>query len=159
MSISMSGATIETGERDTLKGKEVDTSITSDGATANTRRTGFLGLGGKETTGATLAGVTPTFATNVCKAIDDYKTTVQTCINKLEDKNSEQAFKGEGVKTALTNFITEVKDVANSYLDKLSAAEQEIINSVNAAYQSQDTDLSGDMAGDTSTLEGQKATN
>ena len=157
MAISMSGATIETGERDGLKGSSIDTSVTSGGATANTKTTGMLWWKDTTATGATLAGVTPAFATNVCKAIDDYKTNVQTYIDKLEDKNSEQAFKGEQVKAALTNFITEIKTVANSYLDKLSAAEQEIINSVGKAYETQDTDLSGDMGADTTTLDGQKA--
>ena len=57
----------------------------------------------------------------------------------------------------VADFIVKVKEVANSYLDKLSAAEQEIINSVNAAYDTQDTDLSGDLGADSSTLDGQKA--
>lgn len=157
MSISMSGATITDDERRDLNSKEVDTSITDGGATANTRRTGFLGLGGKETTGAKLAGVTPSFAKNVCNAMDTYTNSVKESINKLDSKVSSNAFKGSGITKALQDFIEEVKVVANSYLDKLNAAEQEIINSVDTAYQTQDTDLSGDMSGDTTTLDGQKA--
>ena len=99
MAISMSGATVETGERDRLNSSSIDTSVTSGGATANTKSTSTWykpsTWGDTTTTGATLAGVTANFATNVCKAIDDYKAPVQADINKLEAKSSDAAFKGE----------------------------------------------------------------
>ena len=153
MAISMSGATVETGERDSLLSSTVDTSVTSGGATANTQATGFLGLGGREATGAALAGVTADFAKNVTTEIDSYCTSVNECIDKLSQVEVNTAFKGSGIEAALNNFIESVKAVAKSYTNKLKNAETEIVNSVAQAYQTQDTDISGDLGSDASTLE------
>lgn len=153
MPITMSGATIDTSERDSLLTSTVDTSVVSGGASANTRGTGFLGLGGQEATGAALAGVTADFAKNVSAAIDEYKTAVTTALGKLENVESNEAFKGAGVTAALSRFVESVKKVGNDYIDRLSSAETQIINSVQAAYSTQDTDLSGSLNADAGNLQ------
>lgn len=161
MAITQSGATVNTEERDQLRASNVDTSITSGGAELNTTAMGTIASGVNqvlgtsldvETSGATLAGVTASFAQNVCSAIDTYKANVMTYLDQLQDANSKVAFQGEGISQALTNFIDSVREVATSYLNKLSEAEQDIVNSVQAAYQTQDTDLSGSMSADAGTL-------
>lgn len=159
MSISMSGANLVDDQRSGLKSSEVDQGALGEGATANTRRTGFLGLGGSETTGAALAGVTQEFATKVSNEIENYKTEINNELAKLEDKDSEVAFKGSDVKAALAKFIVSVREVAQSYTEKLSLAEKQIIASVQTVYSTQDAQLAGDMNADSGTLEGQKATN
>lgn len=162
MAITQSRATVDTTERENLRSSNVDTSITTGGAELNTTSPGGI-VGfvnnvtdnsfGVETTGATLAGVTPTFAQNVCTEIDNYKAAVLEYLNRLEAANSSVAFQGEGVKAALTTFINSVRDVATSYLNKLSEAEQDIINSVQAAYSTQDTDLASEMNSDSTQLQ------
>lgn len=157
MSISMSGATVETGERDALTAASIDGSGFG-GETANTEwKRDFLWMGHDETTGASLAGVTASFATNVSNEIDTYVSEIDGYLDQLQDANSEVAFKGEAVKAALTKFVDSVREVAKSYTAKLKAAEAEIVNSVAAAYQTQDTDLSGDLSSDSGSLDGQKA--
>lgn len=152
MAISMSGAEIDTSERDTLLANEVDSSVVQGGVTANTSY-GLFGLFGGETTGATLAGVTADFASSVKSAIDTYKSEVQSYLDQIDSADSTVAFQGSEIGGAIKNFIDAVKDVATRYLTKLSEAEQLIIDSVQSAYQTQDSDLTGDMSSDASTLD------
>ena len=159
MAISMSSARVETGERDSLRTSTVDTSITSGGATANVDRNWLSRLSGglfgtENPTGAKLAGVTASFATNVTNEIDSYCNNVNQCIDKISQVEFNTAFKGSQIEAALNNFIESVKTVAKSYTSKLKAAESEIINSVAQAYQTQDADLSGNLGSDSSSLEG-----
>ncbi len=159
MSISMSGATIETGERDTLNASSVDASGFG-GETANQQWAPGLAPWqwfNTEASGATLAGVTASFATNVSNEIDTYVSEIDGYLDQLENANSEVAFKGEAVKAALTKFIDSVKAVAKSYTARLKAAESEIVNSVATAYNTQDSDLSGDLNSDSGSLDGQAA--
>lgn len=149
MAITMSGATVDTTERDALLSSTVDAGVTSGGATLNTG--GLFGLGG--TTGATLAGVTASFASNVSTAIDEYCAEVDAKVEELSQAEVNTAFKGSAIEAALNNFIESVKTTAKSYTSKLKAAESEIINSVAKAYETQDTDISGNLASDGSTLE------
>lgn len=156
MPITMSGATIETSERESLLSSEVDTSIVSGGVAANTHATGpfsFIGIGAQEATGAPLAGVTAEFASHVTTEIDNYKTAIQTELDKLTTVESNGAFKGEAINTALSKFIDAVRETGTQYIERLSAAETQIINSVNAAYQTQDTDLSGNLNSDAGSLQ------
>ncbi len=146
MAISMSGATVDTSERDSLLSSSIDSSVVSGGATANTSG-GFFGLGA-EASGAALAGVTDAFASHVSSAIESYKSKVQSELDKLQDIESNTAFQGTAVKSALTKFVTSVRDVGKQYLEILSAAETQIINSVAQAYQTQDADLSGNLNAD-----------
>ncbi len=138
MAISMSGASISDDSRQALKSSSIDGSFA--GGTAN---------GG----GARLAGVTEDFAKAVSLAIDTYKGDVQRAIDNINTADSGVAFKGASLKSALDNFITAVKEVANSYLEKLSAAEKQIVDSVAAAYQTQDADLSSSLGADQGSLE------
>lgn len=152
MAITMSGATVDTSERDSLLQSNVDGGVVNGGVTANTQSTGFLGLGGEEATGAALAGVTASFAANVSNAIETYKTNVQTELDKLQSVESNEAFKGSAISAALSNFVTAVRDVGTQYLNRLSSAEAQIINSVAAAYETQDTDLSGNLTSDSGNI-------
>ena len=138
MAISMSGASIQDDSRQTLMSSTVDSSFA--GSNAN---------GG----GAALAGVTASFASNVTSAIDSYKADIEATINQMCQADSSDAFKGASLQSALQSFLDAVKQVANSYLQKLTDAENQIINSVNAAYASQDTDLSSNLGSDQASLE------
>ena len=149
MAVTMSGATVDTTERDALLSSTVDAGITGGGATLNTD--GFFGRGA--TTGAKLAGVTASFASNVSSAIDDYCAEVDAKVEELSKAEVNTAFKGSAIEAALNNFVESVKTTAKSYTSKLKAAESEIINSVAKAYETQDTDISGNLASDGSTLE------
>jgi len=156
MAISMSDATIDDSTRKELLGSEIDGSFT--GVSSGTFTDAILSsdsLGGSAVGGG-LAGITQSFATNVSNAIDTYVSTIMDDINKLENANSEVAFKGAQIKSALTNFIDGVREVAISYTNKLKAAEQQIINSVATAYQQQDADVSSNLGSDTATLESNK---
>ena len=70
----------------------------------------------------------------------------------MESTDSKIAFKGEAIGRALENFVSGVKESAFSYLNKLKAAEQQIVYSVNKTYQAQDTDISGNLSADASKL-------
>ena len=153
MSISMSGATVDNSERDTLLANEIDGSVASGGVEANTSGGWFFGLGGEES-GAKLAGVTASFATNVSGAIDDYISGVQGCIDNITSADYKVGFQGAGVGDALNTFIESVKTVATTYINQLKDAEQLIITSVGEAYADQDSDLSSNMSTDAGTLEG-----
>lgn len=152
MAISMSGATVDTSERDSLLQSSVDAGVVEGGATANTQRTGLFGLGGEEATGAILAGVTESFAANVSNAIDTYKTNVQTELDKLQAVESNAAFRGSAISQALSNFVNAVRETGAQYLERLSSAETQIINSVAQAYQTQDTDLSSNLNSDSNSI-------
>lgn len=147
MAISMSGATVNTDERESLLQSSVDGSGTYGGETANA--TFWTG----KPTGKPLAGVTASFAANVSRAIDSYSDDVMEKLNQLQTANSEVAFKGTALKSALETFIESVKEVSISYLNKLKAAETQIINSVQTAYETQDTDLGSNLGSDGSNLE------
>ena len=146
MAISMSGATVDTSERDSLLSSSIDGGAVAGGATANTSG-GFFGIGA-EASGAALAGVTESFASHVTSAIDSYKADVQAKLDKLQAVESNSAFQGSAVSGALAKFVTSVRDVGTQYLERLSAAESQIINSVAQAYQTQDADLSGNLNSD-----------
>lgn len=155
MPITMSGATIDTSERDSLLSSTVDTSVVSGGATANTTSAWYdpAKLFTEEATGAPLAGITDTFAQNVCGKIDEYKTTISTALSELQNVESNEAFKGSAISAALSKFVESVREVGNNYITKLSSAEAQIINSVQAAYSTQDTDLSGSLNADAGNLQ------
>ena len=111
----------------------------------------WTGVGGN-TSGAKLAGVTEDFAESVSDKIEEYCKTVEDILKDLESTDSKIAFKGEAIGRALENFVSGVKESAFSYLNKLKAAEQQIVYSVNKTYQAQDTDISGNLSADASKL-------
>ena len=155
MPISMSDAKLDHDTRDTLLSSNI-TAPTTASYTANTT------YGGGSTTpgivGADLAGITPQFVSATTQALETYATSILTALSQLEAVNSSAAFQGTGVTTALSNFVTGVKEVANSYVEGLRAAEVQIMNSVHTVYSTQDQDLSGQMGTDTSSLEEQRVT-
>lgn len=147
MAISMSGATVDMTERDALLASSVEASGSYGGEIANTN---WLG----QTSGESLAGITASFAANVSTAIDSYSEEVMNRLNNVQTAvDSGVAFKGSGITAALDNFIASVKEVSISYLNKLKTAETEIVNNVQKAYETQDTDLSGNLGSDASSLE------
>lgn len=147
MAISMSSATVNTSERDELLQSNINGGVTGGGEQLN--RTPFL----HERTGAHLAGITKDFSANVSKAIDAYCDAIDTEVERLSSVDYQKAFRGSGITKALDEFINSVKKTADSYIEKIKAAEKEIVSSVETAYQTQDSDLSGNLGSDGSTLE------
>ncbi len=140
MAISMNGSVIDLAERESLKNSEVDLSITGN-------------AGSTSMNGGVLVGVTAEFASKFTSAMDSYITDIKNKLAELDLQASKSnAFQGEGIQSAITNFITSVQEVATGYLDKLNLAEQNIIDSVQQTYTSQDTSISSDISGDASTL-------
>ena len=136
MSITQSGATVDTTTRDQLLNDEVGKEYYD------------FTLSAKK--GAKLAGITASFAANVKDEIDTYIENVDAKIAEIEAIESTGAFQGEAISGALKTFVESVKHVATEYTAKLKAAEQQIIDSVETAYRTQDTDLS-DSLNETST--------
>lgn len=151
MAITMSGATVDSSNRETLLNSEVDKNVLG-----NKVNTPFLGsaLTSFVRSGTSgLAGVTSEFATAVSAAIDKYCQNIESILSKLESIDSKSAFKGSQIDGALANFVEGVKSSALSYLNKLKAAEQQIVESVQKAYATQDTDISSNLNSDTSSLQ------
>ena len=154
MAITQSGATVDTSARDEFLQSSVDSSITNGGETAHTQTTGdFLGIGGETSeTGAGLGGVTANFVNEYTNAMDTYCSNIKAKIDDLTKVEVNQAFKGEAVETALNKFVESVKEVATNYITKLQKAEQSIIEGVQKAYETQDTDLSSNLSSDGTSL-------
>ena len=149
MAITMSGATVDSSNRETLLNSEVDINVL--GKHENNILAGF-GLTGDLIGTKELAGVTSEFATAVSAAIDKYCQNIENILSKLEAIDSKSAFKGSQIDGALANFVEGVKSSALSYISKLKAAEQQIVESVQKAYATQDTDISSNLNSDTSSL-------
>lgn len=150
MAITMSGATADSSNREALLNSEVDKNVLGNKVNnpfAGSFLTSFVRSG---TSG--LAGVTSEFATAVSAAIDKYCQNIESILSKLEAIDSKSAFKGSQIDGALANFVEGVKSSALSYLSKLKAAEQQIVESVQKAYATQDTDISSNLNSDTSSL-------
>lgn len=150
MAITMSGATVDSSNREALLNSEVDKNVLGNKVNnpfAGPLLTSFVRSG---TSG--LAGVTSEFATAVSAAIDKYCQNIESILSKLEAIDSKSAFKGSQIDGALANFVEGVKSSALSYLSKLKAAEQQIVESVQKAYATQDTDISSNLNSDTSSL-------
>ena len=150
MAITMSGATVDSSNRETLLNSEVDKNVL--GNDVNKPLTGMMLTGFVRSGTSGLAGVTSEFATAVSAAIDKYCQNIESILSKLEAIDSKSAFKGSQIDGALANFVEGVKSSALSYLSKLKAAEQQIVESVQKAYATQDTDISSNLASDTSKL-------
>lgn len=142
MAITMSGATVDSSNRETLLNSEVDKNVLGNNDISDPF---FLFSAG-------LAGVTSEFATAVSAAIDKYCQNIESVLSKLEAIDSKSAFKGSQIDGALANFVEGVKSSALGYLSKLKAAEQQIVESVQKAYATQDTDISSNLNSDTSSL-------
>ena len=67
--------------------------------------------------------------------------------------DSQGAFKGTKITNALSSFIESVKSVSISYLNALQEAENQIIETVYNAYQQQDTEVSGQINSDSSSVD------
>ena len=140
MAVTMSSATVNQDLRNSMQNMEVDSSFQSGGATG-----GLFG-------GESLAGITPNFATNVTSAIEDYISGVNNILEKMTGVQNNVAFKGAGVEQSLNSFIEKVKTVSLEFTDALKNAETQIINEVASVYGTQDTDISGDLHSDASSL-------
>ena len=150
MAITMSGATVDSSNRETLLNSEVDKNVL--GNDVNKPLTGMMLTGFVRAGTSGLAGVTSEFATAVSAAIDKYCQNIESILSKLEAIDSKSAFKGSQIDGALANFVEGVKSSALGYLSKLKAAEQQIVESVQKAYATQDTDISSNLNSDTSSL-------
>lgn len=156
MAITMSQAKIDNSARENLLNSSVDTGVFGGNiAQGRAEAVALMPVSVGGGTGAKLAGVTEDFAKGVTEKIEGYCANVEAILKKMESTDSKIAFQGAGIENALSAFITGVKESAFSYLDKLKSAEQQIINSVQTAYATQDTDLSSNLASDTSKLSNQ----
>ena len=152
MAITMSDARIETDERSSLKGAEINSNVLGEGVSFNYGD----GFGNREATGATLAGVTQSFGEHLQKTMLAYRKSVDDILNELQYVVSTKAFQGAGVQGALEKFVTSVREVAKSYMLKLTIAENQILSSVQKAYATQDSDLNQSMSGDATTLDNEQ---
>lgn len=158
MAITMSGATINSSSRDDLLNSNVDSSILGGGGSQEQKVGAGMGGYSVNTTPSTLGsttklvGITTEFASLSSKAIDTYCENIEQILAKLDSANSTGAFKGSAIGSALANFIEGVKSSALNYLNKLKEAEKQIVESVAQAYNTQDTDISSNLASDTSKL-------
>jgi hypothetical protein len=100
-----------------------------------------------------VAGIKSGFFTALDTELTNYEEALNSKINQLEtNPNITQAFKGEKIQQAVSNLILAVKAEAMRYVGAMKAAEKQIIESVVAAYQSQDDTVSTSMNSDTSSL-------
>ena len=148
MAITMSDATIDDSARQTLHSTQLDGGIMPGIGD-------FAGnaFGEVLDPSESLAGITPSFATNVSSAIEDYCSNINGIIGKLEAVESSSAFKGSAIEGSLVKFIESVKQVSLNWVTALKNAEQQIIQQVQKAYETQDTDISSNLNSDASTLE------
>ena len=153
MAITMSQAKVDSSAREDLLNSSVDTTIFGGNIAANREEAQiYMQAYYEQNTGAKLAGVTEDFAQSVGKKIEEYCANVEKVLETMETTDSKIAFQGDAIGNALTAFITGVKESAFSYLNKLKAAENQIVNSVSKAYETQDTDISSNLTADTSKL-------
>lgn len=148
MAITMSNATIDDSARQALHSTQLDGGIMPGFGD-------FAGgaLGEVLDPSESLAGITPSFATNVSSAIEDYCSNINGIIGKLEAVESSSAFKGSAIEGSLVKFIESVKQVSLNWVTALKNAEQQIVQQVQKAYETQDTDISSNLNSDASTLE------
>lgn len=151
MAITMSDATIDDSARQTLHSTELDGGIMPIPGVGNPIPGG--GFFDHLIPGESLAGITPSFATNVSSAIEDYCSNINGIIGKLEAVESSSAFKGSAIEGSLVKFIESVKQVSLNWVTALKNAEQQIIQQVQKVYETQDTDISSNLNSDASTLE------
>lgn len=156
MAINMSGAKIDDSSRTSLLSSKIDSS-SFGGVEANEYGFWDYAFNSKisrgDTTGSALAGITAEFVTEFNRVMGDYKTKINTTVEKIQAIQSNGAFQGSAITTALTNFVEGIKSLAASYITALETVENQIVASVEAAYQQQDTDISTDLNTDTGTLE------
>lgn len=158
--ISMSGATIEDSDRTSLN----SSSIAGVGGNAGVPSSPPGGLangsgnnGSNSFGGEPLVGITESFATAVTGSIDSYCEGVNTALDELQSVATTGAFQGEAISAAIKTFVDGCREVAQSYVNKLKAAENQIINSVEKVYSSQDTELGGNVDGATASVQSQSA--
>ena len=142
MAINVSDAAINHELNDNLNSTSVDVSSTGNQASAQ----------GRFATSTPNVGITTDMATEIIRAIDNYKNEIQDTLNELETVDSEIAFKGTGITEAIRNFVNGVRDTANSYLASLKESQQQIIESVKSAYEEQDTDIASNVRSDENTV-------
>lgn len=155
MAITMSGATVDSSNREALLNSEVDSSILGGGKKEERIGAGLGGYSVQPTaygSNTKLVGITGEFAAFASEAIENYCKGIEDILSKLESEESGMAFQGPSIRGALANFVEGVRSSALSYLNKLKAAEQQIVASVFETYAAQDEDISSNLASDTSKL-------
>lgn len=162
MAINMSSATVDDSSRNKLLSSEVSSDL-GGGVDAYEYSLGDVVSGDAgiadigDNSGAKTAGITTDFVPRFTDAMANYKSSIQSAIDQIEAVDSGNAFRGEGLKSALVSFINGIKTVATSYINALETAENQIISSVQKAYEQQDTDISGNLNSDAKNVEGSAA--
>lgn len=108
----------------------------------------FQGIGLDLEFGSSLAGVTPTMATNIVSALETYKGHLETTLSKMQSPEVNQAFKGSELESATKRFVESVINLAKSYIERLTEAQTQIINSVYETYGVQISELSSSVTSD-----------
>ena len=156
MGISMSNASIDSSKRDSMLDSKYDYNTLGEGT--NFKQKEVVDNEGKthnEYTGVDVAGITGGFVESFKKTIDDYSANVEEALKKLDkvtDVNMDSALKGAGIKDAVVEFVQAVRTTATNYLKALHDAENQIVESVQAAYEQQDKDLSANLKSDASDI-------
>lgn len=126
MSISMSDAKVDDSERTAIKNLSHEVSVS-------------------EVNSTNVVGITTEFEKNLHTAIDTYMSPVNVAIGEMCSPVSSGAFKGTLISSSIEQFVSAVKEVAESYSNKLASAEKEIITNVRNAYSSQDVTAGGKL--------------
>lgn len=150
MAVRMSDATINHDLSDNLNNSSVD--INSTGNQTIEPYISDMVIKGMDKSSAEPVGVSTNMVSGITHAIDEYENGIRTTLEKLEAINSQGAFKGAGVTEAVAKFVTGVKETANSYLKALKDSQVQIIESVKTAYETQDSDISGNVNSDEATV-------
>lgn len=163
MGITMSDAHIDSSKRDSMLNSKYDFNTLGEGTSFNQKEVvdseGWLfGLGRKthnEDTGVDVAGITPQFVESFKSTIQEYCNNVEDALKQLDkvtEVSMDSAIKGAGIKDAVVEFVQAVRSTATAYLNALHESENQIIDSVHAAYQEQDADLSANLRSDASDI-------
>lgn len=107
---------------------------------------------------AAVAGVTPDMANNIKAGLDSYVASINEAKKSLIDTvnaalTNKTIFQGE-VNSALSDFVTSVDTTINTYISGLVAAEQDIVNSVAAAYKTNDSTMQTNINTQKDAMEG-----
>lgn len=154
MGITMSDAHIDSSKRDSMLNSKYDFNTLGEGTEFNQKEV----VGRKthnEDTGVDVAGITPQFVASFKSTIQGYCKNVEDALKQLDkvtEVSMDSAIKGAGIKDAVVEFVQAVRSTATAYLNALHESENQIIDSVHAAYQEQDADLSANLRSDASDI-------
>ena len=102
--------------------------------------------------GTTRAGITADMVSKIKNAFETYIADINQAIDKIENPEVNQAFKGSAMEGAFKRLVNGVKITAQNFTNKLQESEMEIIKSVEQAYITQDSTMAQNINNDTGSL-------